>query len=67
MPPTQCWAVMLRNSDVVGTKRISPALLWMVYGVMIHAVPVIGANLIVSSLALYSAWRAGASSGRPAD
>ena len=43
------------------------ALLWMGYGVMIHAVPVIVANLIVSSLALYSAWRQATSSDRPAD
>jgi hypothetical protein len=34
------------------------ALLWMSYGLMIRAVPVVVANLIVSSLALYSAWRA---------
>jgi len=34
------------------------AFLWMVYGAMIHALPVIVANVIVWSLALYSAWRA---------
>jgi hypothetical protein len=34
------------------------ALLWMGYGLMIRAVPVVVANVIVSSLALYSAWRA---------
>ena len=33
------------------------ALMWIVYGVMIHALPVIVANVIVWSLALYSAWR----------
>jgi hypothetical protein len=33
------------------------AFMWMVYGVMIHALPVIVANVIVWSLALYSAWR----------
>ncbi len=32
--------------------------MWIIYGVMIHALPVIVANLIVSRLALYSAWRA---------
>lgn len=34
------------------------SLVWMAYGVLIHALPVIVANFIVSSLALYSAWRA---------
>lgn len=33
------------------------ALMWIGYGVMIRAVPVIVANLIVSGLALYSALR----------
>lgn len=33
------------------------ACMWIAYGVMIGAAPVIVANLIVSSLALYSAWR----------
>jgi hypothetical protein len=32
--------------------------MWIIYGVVNHALPVIVANLIVSSLALYSAWRA---------
>ena len=34
------------------------AVMWMVYGLMIHALPVVVANVIVWSLALYSAWRA---------
>jgi hypothetical protein len=34
------------------------ALLWMLYGVLIRALPVIAANLLVSGLALFSAWRA---------
>jgi len=29
------------------------------YGLLIHSLPVVVANLIVSSLALYSAWRGG--------
>ena len=33
------------------------SILWMCYGIAIHAVPVIAANLLVSGLALYSAWR----------
>jgi hypothetical protein len=35
------------------------AALWIIYGQLIHSLPVVVANLIVSSLALYSAWRGG--------
>ena len=34
----------------------SAALLWLAYGVLLHAAPVIVANVIVASLALGSAW-----------
>jgi len=33
------------------------ALLWMSYGVLIHAVPIIVANLIVAGLAIFSSFR----------
>jgi hypothetical protein len=33
------------------------ALLWMSYGVLIHAVPIIVANLIVAALAIFSSFR----------
>jgi hypothetical protein len=33
------------------------AVCWIVYGVLLHALPIIGANIIVASLAVYSAWR----------
>ena len=33
------------------------ALLWMSYGVLIHAVPIIVANLIVAVLAVFSSFR----------
>ncbi len=33
------------------------ALLWMSYGVLIHAVPIIVANLIVAALAVFSSFR----------
>lgn len=32
------------------------ALLWIAYGVALKAAPVIGANLVVASLALWSSW-----------
>jgi hypothetical protein len=34
------------------------ALLWIGYGLIIHALPVIVANLVVASVALYSSLRA---------
>jgi hypothetical protein len=46
------------NATKLRLVQAAAALIWMAYGVMIHATPVIVANLIVSSLALYSAWRA---------
>jgi len=33
------------------------ALLWIGYGVLIHALPVIVANLVVAAVALYSSFR----------
>ena len=33
------------------------ALLWIGYGVMIHALPVIVANLVVASVAVYSSFQ----------
>jgi hypothetical protein len=32
------------------------ALLWMAYGILIHALPIIVANLVVAAMALYSSW-----------
>jgi hypothetical protein len=31
----------------------------MIYGILMHATPVIAANLIVVTLAAYTAWRSG--------
>ena len=51
-----------------GTLRrvqAAAAVLWVIYGVLIHAAPVIVANLIVASVALVSSlgwWRPGARS-----
>lgn len=33
------------------------ALLWIGYGLLIKAAPVVAANVVVAALALYSAWR----------
>ena len=35
------------------------AACWIIYGILLHATPVIVANVIVAGLALYSAWLPG--------
>jgi hypothetical protein len=37
--------------------QASASVLWITYGVIIHAPPVIAANVVVAVLALYSVWR----------
>jgi hypothetical protein len=36
------------------------AVCWILYGILLHARPVIAANLIVVTLAAYTAWRSAA-------
>jgi hypothetical protein len=36
--------------------QAAAAVLWVVYGVLLHAMPVVVANVIVASLALYSSF-----------
>lgn len=45
------------------------ALLWVIYGSIIHAFPVVVANLVVAGMAVYSSksWRAGKTSPEPAE
>ena len=45
----------------VALRRVQggAAILWVIYGVVIHAFPVVVANLLVASMALYSASRRG--------
>jgi len=47
----------VRNPSTMRWVQASAALCWLLYGVMLHAAPVIVANVIVASLAAYSAWR----------
>jgi hypothetical protein len=42
--------IVLRRVQSLG------ALLWVAYGVLIHAVPVIGANILVASIAIWSSF-----------
>lgn len=46
-----------RNPQRLRLTQALAAIMWIVYGVMIHAWPVIGTNLAVAGLALASAWR----------
>ncbi len=39
--------------------QAAAAVLWIVYGAVIHAMPVVASNAIVAGLALWSSFRAG--------
>ncbi len=45
----------------VALRRVQggAAILWVIYGLMINALPVVVANLLVASMALYSSSRRG--------
>ena len=45
-----------REARTLRLTQAAAALLWFSYGVALHAAPVIVANVIVASLALWSAW-----------
>ena len=45
-----------KQPTALRTIQAFAALLWIVYGVMIHAVPVIVANLIVAGVAVFSSF-----------
>jgi hypothetical protein len=47
-----------RGPRALRLLQAAGALLWLAYGVALHALPVIVANVIVASLALWSAWNA---------
>lgn len=47
----------VRNPSAMRWMQASAALCWMLYGFLLHAPPVIAANVIVASLAGYSALR----------
>jgi hypothetical protein len=47
----------VRNQATMRWVQASAAVCWMLYGVLLHAAPVIVANVIVASLAGYSALR----------
>ena len=43
-----------RSQVTLRRVQAAAAVLWVVYGVLIHALPVVVANAIVASVALYS-------------
>jgi hypothetical protein len=46
--------------------QAAAAVLWVIYGVLIHAFPVVVANAIVASVALYSSFGAALRRSSPA-
>jgi len=44
-----------RPKTLVSVQAVA-ALLWIGYGILIRAVPVVAANLIVALMAIYSTW-----------
>jgi hypothetical protein len=47
----------VRNQATMRWVQASAAVCWMLYGILLHAAPVIVANVIVATLAGYSALR----------
>jgi uncharacterized protein with PQ loop repeat len=48
---------LCREAASLRRVQAAAAVLWVVYGVLIQAAPVIVANLIVAGVALASSWR----------
>ncbi len=47
---------LFRQPLILRRIQAAAALLWVIYGVAIHAMPVVVANLIVAGAALYSSF-----------
>jgi uncharacterized protein with PQ loop repeat len=47
----------VKDSRKIRMVQAAAATTWTCYGLLIHSLPVIVANLIVVTLALYTAWR----------
>jgi hypothetical protein len=48
-----------RNPATMRWVQACAAICWILYGILLHATPVIAANLIVVTLAALTAWRSG--------
>lgn len=49
-----CSSYLCRSQITLRRVQAGAAVLWVIYGGLIHALPVVVANLIVASVALYS-------------
>jgi inner membrane protein len=47
----------VRNPATMRWVQACAAVCWILYGILLHATPVIAANLIVVMLAAFTAWR----------
>jgi hypothetical protein len=47
----------VRNPATMRWVQAGAAVCWIIYGSLLHATPVIAANLLVVTLATYTAWR----------
>jgi len=52
---------LCKRPGSVSRVQAVAALIWMSYGIMLGATPIIVANMIVAVMATYSAWRQRAS------
>jgi hypothetical protein len=46
-----------RNQVTLRRVQAGAALVWMTYGFLIHAPPIVAANVLVASVAAWSSWR----------
>ena len=53
------------KANALRRVQIAGALMWTAYGVLSHAAPVIGANLLLVAVALWTARRAAAPTAEP--
>ena len=51
------FSYFVRNPTTMRWVQACAAICWILYGVLLHATPVIAANLIVVTLAAFTAWR----------
>lgn len=56
---TSVFAISYSCKDPRNLRRVQAlaAVLWIAYGLLLHAFPVVVANLVIAVLAVFSAWR----------
>jgi len=48
---------LFKRPEALRKVQAAAALLWVVYGVLIHALPVVAANVVVAAVAVVSSFR----------